>query len=347
LDVLDKVSVDVVSLLEGTEGVINVVSNRAVSPADLTFTLDKEALAKSGLSVGEVSSFLRTAIFGVTATETSINNEDVDVIVRLDKESISSVEEIKNLSLINNFGEEVKLSYVADFSLEPALAAIRHRDFVRTITVQADLESGYTPNAVVPKIEKQVKEQGIVPAGYTVGFGGEVEDIEQSFQELWSAMIVAVLLIMIILVLQFNSYKKPFAVLMTLPLMLIGVVIGMLIFNLPFSFAVFLGLVSLAGIVVNDAIVLLDKTQRNVDEKKMLIRDALADAGDTRLQPILLTSITTIFGVIPLAIADPFWLGMSIAIIFGLSFATIMQLFIIPMVYLKFEGKKQLKERNI
>ncbi len=157
-------------------------------------------------------------------------------------------------------------------------------------------------------------------------------------------MIVAVLLIMIILVLQFNSYKKPFAVLMTLPLMLIGVVIGMLIFDLPFSFAVFLGLVSLAGIVVNDAIVLLDKTQRNVDEKNMLIRDALVDAGDTRLQPILLTSITTIFGVIPLAIADPFWLGMSIAIIFGLSFATVLQLFVIPMVYLKFEGKGQLKQ---
>lgn len=344
LNTLDKISEDIVNLLKSTEGVINVVSNKQVSPADLTFSLNKESLAKSGLSVSEVSSFLRTAIFGVTATETTIAGEDIDVIVRFDKESISSVEEIKNLSLINNAGQEVKLSYVADFSLEPALASIRHRDFVRTVTVQADLEPGYTANSVVPDIQKQVKEQNIVPASYSVVFGGEVEDIEQSFNELWNAMIVAVLLILIILVLQFNSYKKPFAVLITLPLMLIGVVIGMLIFNLPFSFPVFLGLVSLAGIVVNDAIVLLDKTQRNVDEKAMLIKDALADAGDTRLQPILLTSITTIFGVIPLAIADPFWLGMSIAIIFGLSFATIMQLFVIPMVYLKFEGKNQLKQ---
>lgn len=346
LDVLDQISVAVVNILKETEGVINVNSNREVSPADLTFSLDKEALAKSGLTVGEVSSFLRTAIFGVTATEASIDGEDIDIVVRLDKDSISSVEEIQNISLINNYGQEVKLSYVADFSLEPALASVRHRDFVRTITVQADLEPGFTPSVVVPKIEKKVKEKNIIPSSYTVDFGGEVEDIEQSFNELWSAMIVAVLLIMIILVLQFNSYKKPFSVLMTLPLMLIGVVIGMLIFNLPFSFAVFLGLVSLAGIVVNDAIVLLDKTQRNVDEKGMLIKDALADAGDTRLQPIMLTSITTIIGVIPLAIADPFWLGMSIAIIFGLAFATIMQLFIIPMVYLKFEGKKQLKQLN-
>ncbi len=127
---------------------------------------------------------------------------------------------------------------------------------------------------------------------------------------------------------------------MTLPLMLIGVVAGMLILRLSFSFAVFMGLISLTGIVVNDAIVLLDKANRNITERKMKAVDAIADAGDSRLQPILLTSITTIVGVIPLAFANDFWLGLSISIIFGLAFATVLQLFIIPMIFVKFEGKR-------
>jgi len=344
--VLDQIANQVKEVLASLDGTVNIDSNQDISPADLTFKLDKGAIARSGLTIGDVSSMLRTAIFGVTATEVSINGEDIDVVVRLDKNSIASVEDIKNISVINNFGQTVKLSSLADFSLEPALASIRHRDFVRTVSVSSDLEPGYTASDVVVLAENKLATEHNIPTGYQVNFGGEVEDIEQSFSELWSAMIVAVLLILIILVLQFDSFTKPVTVLMTLPLMLIGVVIGMLIFSLPFSFPVFLGLISLAGIVVNDAIVLIDKTKRNIEEKKMQAIEAIADAGDTRLQPILLTSITTIMGVIPLAIADEFWLGLSISIIFGLLFATIMQLFVIPMIFVKFEGKRINSQRQ-
>lgn len=337
--ILDQISNEVKDALENTAGVINVSSNQDLSPADLTFRLNKEAIAKSGLTVSEVSNLLRTAIFGVTATEISQGNSDLDVVVKFDKNKIDSVEQIKNLSLINNFGQEVKLSYLADFSLEPALATIRHRDFERTVSVSADLETGYTAAKVVPDVEQIIKGYNI-PHGYTVDFGGEVEDIEQSFSELWNAMIVAVILILIILVLEFDSFVRTGVILMSLPLMLIGVVVGMAIFNLPFSFMVFLGLVSLAGIGVNDAIVLMDKTKRNIEEKHMSAIEAVADAGDTRLQPILLTTITTIMGVIPLAFANEFWVGLSISIIFGLAFATVIQLFVIPMLFVRFESKR-------
>jgi multidrug efflux pump subunit AcrB len=127
--------------------------------------------------------------------------------------------------------------------------------------------------------------------------------------------------------------------------MLIGVVTGMLIFDLPFSFMVFLGLVSLAGIGVNDAIVLMDKTKRNIEEMGMSSIEAVIDAGDTRLQPIMLTTITTIIVVVPLAFANEFWVGLSISIIFGLAFATVLQLFVVPMLFVKFEGSKLDKKR--
>ncbi|MCB9802396.1 efflux RND transporter permease subunit [Candidatus Nomurabacteria bacterium] len=331
-------------LLKNKEGVINVDNNQSISPADFTFTLKKDAIAKYDLSVAGVASSLRTAIFGTTATEISHAGDDYDVVVKFDKNKFNTVEDIKNLSVLNNRGQEIKLASLADFSLQPALATIRHRDFERTVTVQADLRPGYNSAEISAELEKDFAAQ--IPTGYTVKFGGEVEDIDQSFSELWNAMIVAVLLIWIILVLQFNSFRAAATILMTLPLMMIGVVVGMLLLRLPFSFPVFLGLISLAGIVVNDAIVFIDKTERNIREKNMFPLEALADAGDTRLQPILLTSITTIFGVFPLALANEFWVGLSVSIIFGLAFATVLQLFVIPMVYLQLKGKKILRERK-
>lgn len=343
LKIIDELTLRLERVMEQTEGVIDVESDRKASPADLTFTLKREALAQAGLSVGEVSSFLRAAIFGITATEINIDNEEIDVVVKLAESNINSVEKVKNLSITNNRGQSFKLSRLADFSLEPALSTIRHRNFERTATIRANLETGFRPSDIVPQIQAAVASEKI-PTGYAYNFGGEVEDIEQSFSELWNAMIVAVLLILFILVLQFDSFKKPFIILLSLPLMLIGVVVGMLIFRLPFSFSIFLGLISLAGIVVNDAIVLLDKADRNIKEFKMKPRQAIANAGVTRLQPILLTSITTMAGILPLAFTDEFWFGLSISIIFGIGFATILQLFVIPMVYLKLEGKRTLKK---
>lgn len=345
LEIIDELATKLISTLENTEGVIDIESDKAISPADFTFKLNHETLAKSGLGVAEVSGFLRTAIFGLTATEITIDGEDIDVIVKLDEQNIDSIEKIKNLSITNRQGQSVKLSRVADFSLEPALATIRHRDFKRTTSIRANLESSFAPSQVVPQIEEKIASE-YIPEGYELNFGGEVEDIEQSFSELWNAMIVAVLLILFILVLQFNSFKKPLVILLSLLPMLIGVVIGMLIFRLPFSFSVFLGLISLAGIGVNDAIVLLDKTNRNVTEQKMNPIEAVSNAGATRLQPILLTTITTIAGIVPLAFADEFWLGLSISIIFGLGFGMILQLFVVPIIYLKLEGKTVLKQQS-
>jgi multidrug efflux pump subunit AcrB len=343
LVVLDGLADKVVEELKNTEGVINIESSKEISPADLVFEVKKDVLSKYGLTVGDVAGTLRTAVFGTTATDISVEGDDVDVVVKIDKEKVSSVEDLKNISIKDRFGGSVKLSQVADFSLESAPSAIRHRDLERALTISADLKPGFTPAAVVSVVEESIKE-GDIPEGYVIDFGGEVEDIEQSFSELWNAMIIAVLLILIILVLQFDSFVVPFAIILSLPFTLIGVVFGMLMLNLDFSFSVFLGLVSLSGIVVNDAIVLLDKTKRNVRERGMRPREAVADAGESRLQPILLTSITTIIGVVPLAMADEFWLGLSVAIIFGLSFATILQLFMIPMLFLKFEGKSILKK---
>lgn len=338
LSTISMIESQLITILNDTEGVIDIESDENISPAEFAFVLDRDALGRSGLTVGEVSSFLRSAIFGVTATKVTLEGEDIDVVVKLDDEAVNNVDDIKNLSITNNRGENIKLARLADFTLSPSLAAIRHRDLDRTVSVRTGLEKGFTPTKVVPEVEKKLKETRI-PKGYIVNFGGEVEDIQQSFTELWYAMIVAVLLIMTILILQFNSFKTPLTIFFTLPLMLIGVVIGMLILRLPFSFSTFIGIVALGGIVVNDAIVLIDKANQNVNERKMPFRKAVTEAGVSRLQPIILTTVTTVIGVIPLAVADEFWYGLSTAIAFGLTFATILTLYVVPMFFLRLEGR--------
>jgi len=335
--ILSNITDTVIRLLEETEGTRDVTTDRDTSPADMVITLRKDALAASGLQATDVASTLRTALYGVTATEVTLGGKDIDVVVKLAENELKDLELLANLSLHAPSGERIPLSRVADFNFEPALASIHHRDFERTVTVHSWLETGYTPTTVVPLVEERLAEE-ILPSGYAVVFGGEVEDIDQSFSELWRAMVVAVLLIVFILVLQFNSFKKPLAILLSLPFALIAVVAGMVLFHLAFSFSVFLGLISLIGITVNDAIVLIDKADRHRNEASMSHMEAAIHAGETRLQPILLTSATTIAGIVPLAFADEFWFGLSIAIAFGLAFATIIQLYMVPMFYLKLKA---------
>ncbi len=335
---LDSLANMVINELENTEGVVDIESNQERSPADFIFRFNQEKLSEAGLTPRDAGFALRTALFGVTATEVNTQEEDIDVVVKLDKDNIESIEDISNIFVASPSGKSVALSRISDVNLEPALATIRHRDFKRTLTIQADLEEEFTPTQVVPAIEERIAKMEI-PEGYEIEFGGEVEDIDQSFSELWSALYVAVFLIIVILILQFNSFKAPLTIIMVLPYTFVGVFIGLLIFGQAFSFSVFLGLVALVGIVVNDAIVLLDKVYRDINEYGLPLKEALIDAGDSRLQPIILTSLTTIFGVVPLAFANEFWLGLSISVMFGLAFATILQLYLVPMFFLKLMGK--------
>ncbi|PLX27547.1 hypothetical protein C0583_03275 [Candidatus Parcubacteria bacterium] len=145
-------------------------------------------------------------------------------------------------------------------------------------------------------------------------------------------MILSVVLIAVILVLQFNSFKQPFLILFTVPLSFVGVIFGLNLLLMPFSFLAFIGIVSLSGIVVNDSIVLVDRINKNIDNGMEFI-DAIVEGGISRMQPIFLTSLTTIAGIFPLIYANEFWRGFSITVTFGLIFSTFLMLFMIPIYY--------------
>jgi len=194
-------------ILQSIDGVIDIESDSRITPPEFSFSLKHENLGRYGLNAASVAGSLRVAIAGVTVTSLSSSGDDVDIVVKFQEGHTNSTEELKNLSLISPSGNVVKLEQIAEFSITPALESIRHRDLKRLINVRADVD-GINAGAVRAEFEKQIEEAGL-PAGVSALFGGEVEDIQQSFTELWYSMIVAVILILFIMVLQFDSFKQP------------------------------------------------------------------------------------------------------------------------------------------
>ncbi|PLX20635.1 hypothetical protein C0584_05340 [Candidatus Parcubacteria bacterium] len=335
---LSLVGEEVKNIIRNINGTINVTDNIQDSTGDFVFTVNKQKANFYGLSTVEVASTIRSAIYGQKASEINIDGDDVDITITYDEAKFKTIDDIENILLFSPSGQNVKLKEVVDTQIEASVLAIAHRDGDKVITIRSDIEPNANLQNILKEFDLKIAELTL-PEGYAVDVGGEVEDIEQSFREIFLSMILSIILITIILVLQFNSFRQPFIILFTLPLAVIGVIAGLVILGLPFSFTAFLGIVALSGIVVNDAIVLIDKINKNVDLGMEMV-PAIIEGGKARMQPILLTTLTTVAGVFPLIFASELWIGLSISVIFGLSFASVLSLIMIPILYQGFTDKK-------
>lgn len=330
LDTLAQAAKTLRDILENMPHVINVTDNLETAAGDFTFTVNRERANYYGLSTQSIAATLRNAVYGATASNVLINGEEIDIVVRYPEADFQSVSDLRELTIVTPQGT-VPIKEVADVHLEPALLAINHKDGDKVISITADVTEG-TDLAATLTAFNQKRNEKAMPDDVAVRIGGETEDIQQSYTETFTSMIAAVILIAFILVLQFNSFKQPFIIIFTIPLAIIGVIFGLMVMRQPFSFPVFIGIVSLAGIAVNDAIVLIDKINKNL-AAGLDFEEAIVDGGLTRMQPIFLTSLTTIAGVLPLYFASELWRGLSLAVAFGLAFSTILTLVIIPIMY--------------
>ena len=329
---------EIKDVLETIEGTINVKDNVADSSGDFVFEVDREKASFYGLTTMDVASAMRNAVFGLEASMITLDNEDIDITIKYDENDFNDIEDLKNISIFNQKGDEIKLSQVAKVSLEPSVLSINHLDGDQVVIINASVVEGANLQKILAEFDEKVKDV-VLPEGFGIKVGGEVEDIQQSFKEIFLSMILAVILISIILVLQFNSFRQPLIILLSLPLAIIGVIFGLMILGLPFSFTAFLGIVALSGIVVNDAIVMIDKINKNIKYGMEMI-PAIIEGGKARMQPILLTTLTTVAGVFPLIFASELWIGLSVAVIFGLSFGSLLTLVIIPILYQGLTDKK-------
>jgi multidrug efflux pump subunit AcrB len=245
------------------------------------------------------------------------------------------LDRVRNLAVFSRSGRSVPLSQVADASLEFEPNAIKRRDRYRTVTVESGIEDGTTATAVFDEIRPWLEErQNEWELGYRWEFGGELESSVKANQSIADKMPIAGLCIILLLVWQFNSLRKPVIVLSTIVLAMIGVVIGLVVMDSSFGFMTLLGIISLAGIVINNAIVLIDRIQIEIDETGLAPYDAIVQAAQTRVRPILLTTATTVASLVPLYISGgEMWKPMAVAIMYGLVFSTALTLLVVPTLY--------------
>jgi len=237
-------------------------------------------------------------------------------------------------------GSTIPLSQIASASIVFEPSKILRRDAGRAVSVLADVAPGVLPSDVLAEIRPWLEEASTTwPLGVRYEIGGEDEAASKANASIAEKMPIGAGLILLLLVAQFNSFRKPAIVLMTVPLGLIGVVLGLLGFQSYFGFMTLLGVISLFGIVINNAIVLIDRIEVEITEVGRPPSEAILVASQTRLRPILLTTATTILGLIPLYLGGgPMWEPMAIAIMAGLAFAPLLTLGVVPVLYSLFYG---------
>jgi multidrug efflux pump len=354
-------------------GLEELKSDLSLGSPEVVVNIDREKARRFGLSTSTVATELRTSLFGLEVSKFKEGEDDYPIQLRLADSYRYDINTLvnKKIGFRDKFGtkREVPISAVADVQYGSTYGSVKRKDLEKAITLFSNVLDGYNPTEINGQI-KALMENYQIPDGVSVKFTGEQEEQAKSMAFLLKALAIAVSLIFLIIVAQFNSVISPFIIMTSVILSTIGVFLGLVIFNMDFVVIMTgIGIISLAGVVVNNAIVLIDYTDlvrsRKREEKGIKkgeyleFEDLLAsiiEAGKTRLRPVLLTAITTVLGLIPLAIGmninfssllssfDPqfyiggdnaaFWGPMAWTVIFGLTFATIITLVIVPVMYL-------------
>jgi multidrug efflux pump subunit AcrB len=358
-EVLKNLSDQAIEILENDPvypKLVGLESDLDAARPELSVRVDREKAALYGLSTSQVGMAVRGAINGVEAAKYRTGNDEYDIIVRLAPEFRSDLNALQDLTVMNE-GIQVPLVSVADWEVGEGLGSIRRKDMVRVATVSSDVASGYNSNATLAEVQRTLAGfEAALPPGYTIRYTGESEEQDEASQFLSTAFLMALALMGFILISQFNSIVKPVIILSSVVMSTVGVLAGLMVFNMPFVIIMTgLGIISLAGIVVNNAIVLIDYIDILRERDGMDRRKALVQGGKTRFRPVILTATTTALGLVPLAVGLNFdffglygslapelywggeqaswWGSMAVAVIVGIMFATFLTLILVPVMY--------------
>jgi multidrug efflux pump subunit AcrB len=370
---LTRISNDVLSALEADSifaKMDGLETDLPDSRPEIRVEVDREKAGLYELNTNMIGMTVRQAINGVEASKFRDGKEEYEIVVRLAKEYRDDLSTLSDLTVFHE-GVQIPLSEVASWEISDGFGGIRHKESERVITVSADVRSGYQSNAVLAEAQ-QVLAMYLngLPPGYNYEWTGQQQEQDESFAFLGRAFLIAVFLIAFILVSQFNSIVKPVIILSSVVMSTAGVFYGLVTFQMAFGLMAFLGLISLAGVVVNNAIVLIDYVDILRTRDGLDLRSALVQAGKVRFRPVILTAITTTLGLVPLAIGFNFdfitlvnnpleffthlgeyiywggeqaawWGPMAIAVIVGLLFSTFLTLLLVPVLYSVIERGKQ------
>ncbi len=338
MQVLREVGDEVAEIVRKVPGTREVTSSLSDGVPEIQVKVDRKRAAAYGLTPMQVATDVRNAMQGTVATRYRVGGDEVDVRVRYSPQNHQELEYLENLAISTPAGGVLRLSQIASFEMAPGPIQITRVDRVRRAEVNA-----YLLNRDLSVVMKDVQDEvGKInlPAGYNIEYGGQNKDMMDSFRSLGIALILAIILVYAVMAIQYESFFNPFVIMFSVPTAFIGVVLGLLLTNKAFSVTAFIGIIMLVGIVVANAIVLVDYLKQ-LRDRGMVRDEAIIEAGKVRLRPILMTAFATILAMLPLA------LGMgegaeaeaplAIVIIFGLLVSTFITLVLVPVVYSIFD----------
>lgn len=338
LQTLNRISDDIEDILSGIPGATEIQDDFQNAPPELKIHVDRARAAALGIPLIAVSQTLRGATAGIKIKDFR-DERDVskkyDLTVRFSPESRTGVELLDRIKVRSATGSLVPLGSFATVTQGAGINQLRHIDRRRVVRMTAQNEDRSAVE-ITEELQEKLKEYPL-PPGYSISYAGDIMETEESFASLRLAYIVAFILILTILVAQFNSFFQPFAIMAALPLSVMGAIVGLVVTGNNFSIMSFIGLVGLSGIVVNDSIVLVDRINQT-RRAGMNMYDSVLDAGKHRLRPIISTTLTTIGGLITLTMTDKLWEGLGVVIIFGIGFATFLTLIVVPVSYTIFDA---------
>jgi multidrug efflux pump subunit AcrB len=347
-DSLDQALALAQHALEATPGATEITASNKNDTTEFVLTINRAKLAAVGLSPAQVAGTLRTAIAGTKATTLTGGNKDVDVNVSLNLNpnfsdphdaNVTTLDSVLQIPLVTPTGQSILLGSVVDQSLNRSNAVINHEDRERLGEITANVAPGSTPGDVLAAFNKKIAETPL-PAGVHLKVGGENEETNQSFMEMGFAFLAGLALMFVVLVLAFNSMRYSFYLILSVFLSLIGVFGGLTITGQTLSFSSLLGIIALAGVIINHAIILMDSILRRMnDQAHHDFEEIVVESAVSRLRPIVLTTITTVIGMIPLIFVSALWGPLAFAILFGLSFSMTLTLLLIPVLVFRWPSK--------
>ncbi|RDV13591.1 AcrB/AcrD/AcrF family protein [Pontibacter diazotrophicus] len=335
----------IVARLEQIQGVRNADISRGDPQPALQIDLDRDRLAPLGLNSGTVGQSIRNMIAGLTATEYREAGEEYDVVVRYAQPFRQSVEDIRRITVPTPDGNLVEIGSLGDIREIYTPPNIERTGRERSIQVTADLV-GTPLNVVTEQIEAFIANDLDMPQGIEIEFGGDIEEQQEAFGDLFLLLGLSILLVYIVMAAQFESLKDPFIIMFSLPFAFTGVLLALVMTNTKLSVIAFVGGIILVGIVVKNAIVLVDYIQL-LRGRGLPLFQAIVESGASRLRPVLMTTLTTLLAMFPLAISQgegsETWKPMAIAVLGGLTFSTLITLVFVPVMYAIFHRKRKHK----
>ena len=315
---------------------------------EFNVSFDRQKLAYYGINSATAAQFIRNRIYGYECAKYREDGDEYNIVVRYAEEFRKNIEDVENIVLYTATGQAIKLKDVATITEEQASPEIERENRQRIVTVEGSVGAGVALGDAVAEVNAMLADYE-VPTGLSLELGGSIEDQGEAFSDIGLLLILIIVLVYIVMATQFESLLYPFIIMFTIPFAMSGVFIALWLTSTPLSLIALIGAIMLVGIVTKNGIVMVDYMNLLV-ERGSTISDAVINGGKSRLRPVLMTSLTTVLGMLPMALGigegSETWQPMGIAVVGGLLMSTIITLFIVPSLYAMLEGSKERRARR-